>query len=87
MGCAAFEFYLGLFLMVVKFWLYTLDVPDYLCKVQISWKSDERCRAVLCGPVMVMSVCAPDSGKDLEEHEMFIRGVTKILHEERRGAK
>ena len=43
----------------------TLVVPDRFGKTQRSWRSEERCIVVLFGSVMVMSVYAPDSGKDL----------------------
>ena len=56
------------------------------CKIQRSWRSEERCTAVLFGSVFVMAVYyAPDSGKDLEEYEKFIKEATIILHERRRA--
>ena len=49
--------------------LTTLIVSDSLCNSQGKWRSEERCAAVLFGFNIVMSVYAPDSGKDHEDHE------------------
>ena len=49
--------------------LTTLIVSDRLCKVQRTWRSEERCAAVLFRFTRVMSVYAPDSGKDHEDYE------------------
>ena len=45
----------------------------------------ERCTAAVFGTTLVMAVCAPDFGKDLEMYEAFISSVTKVLREGRRG--
>ena len=75
MGCTEFEFaWFG-----CKFGLTTLVVSDRFCKIQRSWRSEESCTAVLFGTVRVMSVHAPDSGKDPEEYEKFTKEATKIL--------
>ena len=37
--------------------------------VQMSWRSEERCAAVLFGSAMVTSVYAPDSATDFEDYE------------------
>ena len=71
-----------------KFGLTTLDVSDRFCNAQRSWRSEERCTAVLFESVFVMAVHAPDPGKDLEEYEKLMKETTNNLHEGRRaGAK
>ena len=57
------------------------STADRFCKIQRSWRSEERCSAVRFGTVMVMSVYAPDPGKD----EKFIKEVTKVLQDGRRA--
>ena len=44
----------------------TLLVSKQFCTVKRSWKSEERCTAILFGTTMVMAVYAPDSKKRLE---------------------
>ena len=63
-----------------------LVVPECFCEIERSWRSDERCTAVLFGSLMVMSVCAPDPRKDLVECEKFTKEGTNILQEGRRAA-
>ena len=61
MGCG---FFLSLSVFVFygcRFGSTTLPVSDQICNVQKSWRSEERCTAVLFGSVMVL--CARDSAK------------------------
>ena len=62
-----------------KFGLATLVVSDPIFKIKRSWRFEERCTAVFFGAVFVMTVCAPDCRKDLDEYETFIKNVTNIL--------
>ena len=68
-----------------KMVLATLVVSDQFFKMKRSWRFEERCTAVLFGAVFVMTVRAPDCKKDLDVHETFIKTVTKISWEGRRG--
>ena len=43
----------------------TLFVPDRICNVQKSWRSEETLTAVLFGSVIVFSVYAPDTARGL----------------------
>ena len=47
----------------------TLLVPKEFCTNKRSWKSEERCTAILFGTTMAMAVYAPDSSKSLEMYE------------------
>ena len=76
-GCFFFE--------EVKIGLTLLFASDRCCKIQRSWRSEARCTAVLFGFVFVVAAYAPDSGKDLEEHEKFGKDATNILQEGRRA--
>ena len=73
-GCAEFQF--ACFFHGRKIGLTTVVVSDRFCKVQRSWRSEERCTAVLFGSVFVMAVFAWDSGEDLEDYEKFIKEAT-----------
>ena len=42
---------------------------------------------VLCGSAFVMTVSAPDSGNDVEEHKKLVEEITNILHESRRAGR
>ena len=61
-----------------EFGLASILISYCLSSVQKSWRR-ESCTAVLVGFSMVMSVCAPDSGKDLEEYKKFLEEVTHFL--------
>ena len=51
------------------FGLTSLPVSDRLCNSQGTWRSEERCAAVLFGFTRVMSVYAPDSEKDHKDDD------------------
>ena len=85
-GCGEFE--LDCFFWVgTKFGLNTLVVSDLFCKIQRSWRFEERCTAVLCGSAFVMAVSAPDSGKDLEKYRKLVEEMMYNLHEGRRAGR
>ena len=59
-------------------------------EVKRSWRSEERCTAVLFGSVLVMALYAPYCHRDLDVFffETFIKDVSEVLWEVRRaGAK
>ena len=70
---------------VANFALATLLVSDQFCRIERSWRFEERCTAVLFGTTLVMAVYAPDCGKDLEMYEALISSVTRVMREGRRG--
>ena len=56
-------------------------VSDRICNEQKSWKTEERCSAVLFGSVMVIE-------KDFEENEKFMAALVKEMQEGRKkGAR
>ena len=57
---------------------------EWVRNVQTSRSTEERCTAVHFGSVSVIGVCAPDSAKDFEEYEKFMRGATKVMLEGRK---
>ena len=59
-----------------KFGHTTLVVSDRFCKIQRSWRSEDRCTSVLCGSAFVMAVSATDSGKDLERYKKLVEEMT-----------
>ena len=61
----------------------TLLDSEQFCTVKRSWKSEERCTAILFGTTMVMAVCAPDSKKSQEMLKECISSVVKVLREGR----
>ena len=73
------------FFEVVKIGLTLLFASDRCCKIQRSWRTEARCTAVVFGSVFVVAAHAPDSGKDLEEHEKFVKDATNIWQEGRRA--
>ena len=56
----------------------TLLAPEQFCTIKRSWKSEERCTAIL-------SVHAPDSKKSLEMNEECISRMVEVLREGREG--
>ena len=65
----------------------TLLVSSQICNVQKSWSAGERCTAVFFGAVMVICVYAPDYAKDFEQHEKFMRGLTKMMQDGRKDVQ
>ena len=65
--------------------LATLLVSQQCCKIKRSWRHEERCTVDLIDDTLVMTVYAPDAGKDLEQYEACISSVLKVLREGRRG--
>ena len=61
-----------------KFGLATVVVSGHFFKIKRSWRSEERCTAVLFGAVFVMAVFVLDCHKDLDVYETFIKNVTKL---------
>ena len=61
-----------------QFGLATLVVSDRFFKIERSWRTEERCTALLFGSVLVMAVYAPDCRKDLDVYETFVKDVTKV---------
>ena len=61
----------------------TLLVPQQFCTTKRSWKSEERCTAILFGTTMVMAVYAPDSRKCQEIFKDCISSVVKVLRDGR----
>ena len=53
--------------------------------IKRSWRHEERCTAILFDKTTVVAVFAPDSDKDLEQHEACLSSVLNFLREERRG--
>ena len=47
-------------------------MSDRICNVQKSRRSEAWCTAVLFGSALLLSVYAPDSGKNFEEYEKFM---------------
>ena len=68
-----------------KFGFATLLVSEQFCTVKRSWKSEERCTAILFGTTVVIVVYAPDSKKSLEMYQKCISSVVKVLREGRTG--
>ena len=60
--------------------LATLMVSDWFFKIERSWRSEERCTAVLFGDVFVMAVYALDCKKDMDVYETFLFSVTKLYN-------
>ena len=68
-----------------KFGPTTLLVSEPVSQVQRSWRSEERCIAVLLGWTLIMSVYALDSSKSLEDYEELTKkSFEKHLRERRR---
>ena len=64
------------------FGLATLVVSD---RFFMRKRSEGRCTTVLSGSVPVMAVCATDCDKDSDASGTFIKDITKVLWEGRRG--
>ena len=60
-------------------------VSDRFFKKERSWRTEERCTALLSGSVLVLAVHAPDCRKDLDVYETFVKDVTNVLWEGRRA--
>ena len=53
----------------------TLLVSEQFCTKKRSWKSEERCTAILFRTTLVGAAYAPDSGKSTEMYEAFDASV------------
>ena len=63
-------------------------VSDQIRSVQMSWRTEQRCTAVLFKSVMVVGFYTLDSATDFAEYEKFMGELTKAILEGRKeGAR